>query len=130
MKEHWSSLKTGQQQRGGQPEFILLVDIIEGDRGYRLLCMLPGVDPALVSVEMDGRVLTISGERRFPALEEGERLESVESYHGFFSRQFEIPERADFNTIAARYEDGILEISIHKREAGPSRSIPITAAGD
>ncbi len=128
--EKWQNLKTGQRQSGGQSEFILHVDIIEGNQGFRVLCMLPGVEPDQVSVEMDGRVLTVSGERRFPALEQGERLEIVESYHGFFKRQFKIPERADSNAITARYDDGILEISIPKRDSAPARSIPVTAAGD
>ncbi|HHD64137.1 MAG TPA: Hsp20/alpha crystallin family protein [Desulfobulbaceae bacterium] len=130
MMRNWQNVKTGQRQREGQPEFILPVDIIEGDHGFRMLCMLPGVESDQVSVEMDGNVLTVSGERRFPALEQGERLESVESQHGFFKRQFKIPERADSHAIAARYDDGILEISIPKRDSVPARSIPVNVAAD
>jgi len=130
MMERWRNLKTWQRQGDGQPEFFLPVDIVEGKKGFRLLCMLPGVEPDQVSVAMDGNVLTISGERRLPALEQGERLETVESYHGLFRRQFKIPERADTNAVSARYDDGILEISIPKRDSALARSIPVTAAGD
>jgi HSP20 family protein len=129
MMEKWQNADDSQPRRGGETEFTLPVDIIEGRQGFRLLCMLPGVEPDQVSVEMDGNILTISGERRLPALEEGERLESVESHHGFFRRQFKIPERAEVDAIAARYEDGILEISIPRKDSGPARSIPVTAAG-
>lgn len=128
--ERWKNLKTGQRQNDGQPEFFLPVDIVEGKKGFRLLCMLPGVEADQVSVAMDGNVLTISGERRLPALEPGERLETVESYYGLFRRQFKIPERADTNAVSARYDDGILEISIPKRDSALPRSIPVTAAGD
>lgn len=127
MMEKWQKIDDSQPRRGGSAEFTLPVDIIEGRQGFRLLCMLPGVESDQVSVEMDGNILTIAGERRLPALEEGERLESVESHHGFFRRQFKIPERAEAGAVAARYEDGILEIAIPMKDSGPARSIPVTA---
>ncbi len=130
MRKKWQNVGDDQPGRGRQAEFTLPVDIIEGRQGFRLLCMLPGVEPDQVSVEMDGNILTISGERRLPALEDGERLESIESRHGFFQRQFKVPERADTSAIAARYEDGILEVSIPRKDSGPARSIPVTAAGN
>ena len=130
MMEKWQQIKTGQRQRNEQPEFVLPVDVVEGKQGFRLLCMIPGIEPDQVAVEMNGDVLTISGERRLPALAPEERLELVESHHGFFKRQFKLPERADSNSISARYEDGILEISISKKDSTPARSIPVTVAGD
>lgn len=129
MMGKWKNVKAGQLPGTAKAAFDVPVDIVEGNKGFRLLCMLPGVEPAQVSVDMDGNILTVSGERRFPALEEGERLESVESHHGFFKRQFKIPERTDSNGVTARYEDGILEISIPKKDAGPAKSIPITTTG-
>ena len=122
------NLKTVQYPGSGQVEFIVPVDIVEGNKGFRLLFMLPGVEPDQVSVDVDGTILTISGERRYPALEEGERLESVESHYGFFRRQFKIPAQTDADAIAARYDAGILEIAIPKMDVSPARTIPITAA--
>ena len=62
--------------RGGEPghDWLPLVDVRETGEGYRLDLEIPAVDPKDVSIKLDERVLSISGERPFDAVDEGQRL--------------------------------------------------------
>jgi HSP20 family protein len=73
---------------------------------------LPGVKPEDVDISLHGNVLTISGERK--AEEEAERGGYYIRKHsyGSFSRSFTLPQGTDESKISARYEHGVLEVTV------------------
>ena len=71
---------------------------------------LPGVGLEEVEITLDGNVLTVSGERRKAAAEEGVSYYLNELPYGAFSRSVTVPEGVDADAIKARFENGVLEV--------------------
>jgi len=69
-----------------------------------------------VSIDVDGGVLTLSGERTHTEKTENERYHRIERSYGKFQRSFSLPESTDPSTIQANFENGVLELSIPKAE--------------
>src|SRR5215210_1912615 len=73
---------------------------------------MPGVKPEDVHVAVHNRVLTISGERKVDEVEERAGYYVRELRHGSFQRSMILPEGVDEEKIHARYQDGILEVTL------------------
>ena len=92
------------------------LDVVETDRGFRVVLEIPGSDPSRLSVEVHGRTLTIRGERLPTPGEEG-RFLRVERAVGPFERSLELPDALDPERAEAAYQDGILTVELARREA-------------
>jgi len=101
------------------------VDIKEKDDRFVILADIPGVDPKDIDVTMEQGVLTIKGERETETKEEKENYRRVERTHGSFYRRFSLPDTADAESISAVSKDGVLEITLNKKEAGKPRKIKV-----
>jgi HSP20 family molecular chaperone IbpA len=90
---------------------------------------IPGVDADNdVSVEVDGRNLTVRGERRDEHTREKGTRTLREMRYGSFRRTFRLPERIDAEAITATHDNGVLAIRVPGALGStPSRRIPITA---
>lgn len=102
-----------------------LVDIKEEPDRFVLFADLPGVDPSDVEVLMDKGILTIKGERRGDAADEGERYSRIERRYGSFHRRFALPDSADPDAISASGRDGVLVVTIPKRPETTPRRIQV-----
>ncbi len=102
--------------RSGGSSFQPRVDIVENDNAYELHVAVPGMNKEDFNIEMKDNFLTVSGERKFSSEKKEANWHSIETQFGSFSRSFSLPENADANKIAAKYTNGILEISIPKDE--------------
>jgi len=93
------------------------------DGRYVVRAELPGIDPDRdVEISVSDGVLTISGERRDEHVEKGRS----EFRYGSFVRQVTLPSGAKEEELTARYQDGILEVSVPIEASTPqSRKIPI-----
>ena len=87
------------------------VNISEDDKNYCVDAELPGVKKEDVSVEYINDILTIKAERK----EEKKNYHRIESTYGVFQRSIQIP-NIDYNDIKAKFEDGILKITLPKIE--------------
>ncbi|PJK01210.1 heat-shock protein [Lysobacteraceae bacterium NML91-0213] len=105
------------------------VDIKEETDRFVILADLPGVDPEEVEVLMDKGILSIRGERRSEAREEGATFSRVERRYGSFHRRFALPDSADAEGITASGHNGVLEISIPKRPETTPRRIQVGRPG-
>jgi HSP20 family protein len=87
----------------------------------------PGIDPAKVDVTIDRGVLRISGERLSDLPAERERLNvySRERGVGRFSRAVALPDDVDPAHVKATYRDGVLQVSIARREAAQPKRITV-----
>lgn len=103
------------------------IDIREDDSGFKVLADLPGVDPAAVDITLDKNVLTIRGSRETSSETDEGGFKRRERISGSFTRRFTLPETVNPEAIKARADNGVLEISIPKREEELPRSIAIEA---
>lgn len=108
-----------------QDSFMPNVDVSETDDRFEIAVELPGMKKEDITVDLEKGRLTISGERKFENEEKGKNYHRVESRYGSFSRSFYLPDSINEDTINAKYEDGILSITIEKSEDKVKRSIEI-----
>ena len=102
------------------------VDISEDEDKIRLTTELPGVREDQVSIQMEGGVLTIRGERKFEDEKTGRNFHRVERSYGQFVRSFTRPNNVDREKIRATFSDGLLEIELPKSEDARPRQIKIS----
>ena len=102
-----------------------VVDIEETDKKYIISAELPGLDKDKMKVSVEDGVLMLSGERNLERKVEGKTFHHVERSHGTFSRSFTLPEDADAEKVNANYKDGLLEVSVTKREDAKPKAIEV-----
>jgi HSP20 family protein len=101
------------------------VDIIEEKDRFVLRADAPGVNPDDIEISMENGVLSIAGSREQEKSEEREGLRRIERVSGRFYRRFTLPDTADSENVAARYEKGILEVTIPKQAQVLPRRIAV-----
>ena len=75
-----------------------------------------------VKVLVEGRMITISGERRQQEENRNEKVHRVETFRGRFQRSFWLPEDADAESIRCEHKDGVLTVHIAKKPSEKPRS--------
>jgi HSP20 family protein len=84
----------------------------------------PGLDAAAFDVSVQQNLLSVSGARALPLNEKATYFRQ-ERFDGEFRRVITLPEDVDPGRIEARYRDGVLQISIHRRETAKARQIKV-----
>ncbi len=84
----------------------------------------PGIDPKTLDISIQQNLLTVAGRREIPA-EEQANYYRQERFSGEFRRVIVLPEDIDPERVDARYQDGIVQIGIERREAARPRQIEI-----
>lgn len=97
------------------------VDIKDTADAVIIKAEIPGMKREEISVVYNDNVLTIGGERRHEEKEEGSNYIRLERRYGSFSRSFSLDVPVDQEQIKASYKDGILEITLPKKEAGSKK---------
>lgn len=120
----------GSQQRQAA-EWAPAVDVINRDGNLVVRAEIPGARPEEVDVTVHDRVLTISGERKVEQEEERGGFLVRERRYGSFRRSIQLPEGVDEGDIKARFESGVLEVTLEGAAAvrEPKR-IQIEGRGD
>jgi HSP20 family protein len=101
-------------------------DIVESDTHLLLRADLPGVAEEDIHVELNGDILTISGQRKSEHEARGNGFLRVERSSGSFRRSVRLPEGVDAEGISATFERGVLEVSVPKPEQVKPRKVQIT----
>ncbi len=104
------------------------VNIKETDKAYVIELAAPGLKKDDFNIELENNVLTISYKRQEEKEEEEANYTRREFYFTEFKRSFTLPEDANLEKIDAKYKDGILEITIEKKEEAqvkPKKKISI-----
>lgn len=97
-------------------QFTPAVDIAEENDQYDIQVSIPGMKKSDFNLEISDGRLTISGERKMEEKKEGKNFHSVETHYGSFSRSFYLPEDVEQGNISAKYEDGLLKVTLPKSE--------------
>lgn len=92
-----------------------------------VLALAPGLDPQKLEITVDRGLLVLAGERRSQLPPEGERstIYARERFTGRFRRVVSLPEDADPARVEATYRDGILRVTVAKRESSRPRRIEV-----
>ena len=102
------------------------LDVEENDTGYSVKAEIPGVKKEDIRVEVDGNQVSISAEvKQEREVKEGERVLRSERYFGKVSRSFQLPVAVDESRTTAKYEDGVLTLTLPKQAAPSSRRIAV-----
>jgi HSP20 family protein len=101
------------------------VDIFEHEGNIVLKAELPGVDPKDVDVRLENNTLTLRGERKLDREVKKESYHRVERSYGSFTRSFTLPSVVDQTRIKADFKDGVLQVTLPKREEAKPKSISI-----
>ena len=119
--------KSQQVQATSQQILLLPVDIVEDSNKIQLIADLPGINKEGLGVRVDGNTLTIEGEVK---LDLPTQLESTyaEIRSGFYQRSFTLSRELDENKINAELKDGVLTLTIPKREEAKPRRIEVKVA--
>jgi HSP20 family protein len=110
--------------------WVPAMDLVETDDGFLLTADLPGLRRDDVAIEVADGVLTISGAREFRHETKKGAFHRIERSSGAFSRSLTLPKDIDPELIAARFEDGVLEVRIPKPEERRPRRVEISVADD
>jgi HSP20 family molecular chaperone IbpA len=97
---------------------------------YSCRAILPGVEPSEINVQVEGRFLTIRGERK--SLMAGKQPEWLHSevWYGTFKRTLTVPEAVNLDQIKAEYRNGVLEITAPLATSAMPRKIQVQAAAE
>ena len=106
------------------------VDVKEDSKGYVVTADLPGLSESEVEVTFDDGLLTIRGEKKVERDEKNDTWHIVERSHGSFARQLALPSGVDADKIEAKFDKGVLHITLPKQpvEQTAAKKIAIKTA--
>ena len=101
------------------------VDIYETEGDVILKAELPEVNQKDIDIQVENNTLTLKGERRFEKETKKENFHRIERAYGTFTRSFTLPNAIDQEKIHADYKDGVLKITMPKREETKAKQIKV-----
>ena len=104
------------------------VDIYEHEGNIVLKAEIPGVEPKDVDIRVENNTLTLRGERKLDQQIKRDNYHRVERSYGVFTRSFTLPNVVDQEKIKAEYTDGVLKLTLPKREEAKPKQISINVA--
>lgn len=102
------------------------VDIFENEERFVLEADLPGLQPGDFDLSIENYTLTLRGERKFEKRTEGDNYHRVERAYGAFTRTFTLPSTIDVEGVQAEFKDGVLRVTMPKREEVKPRQVQIS----
>jgi HSP20 family protein len=102
------------------------VDIYETPNELVVKADLPDVNEKDIDVRVENNLLTIRGERKFEKSVSEENFLRVERTYGAFSRSFSLPNTVNAEKIGAEYKNGVLTVTLPKREESKPRQVKVT----
>jgi HSP20 family protein len=105
--------------------FIPPVDIYEDANRLVLKLEVPGIPQEDLQINLENQTLTVKGERKFVKDEKEENFHRIERRYGSFVRSFALPATIETDSAQASYENGVLSIALHKKEAAKPKQLKI-----
>jgi HSP20 family protein len=102
------------------------INVGGSSKSLEIYAFAPGLDIEKLDVQIERGVLAISGERRLENVPEKSTEHIDERFDGQFRRVVSLPDDVDTNAVQAKYRDGVLHISIARKEAAQPRRISIS----
>jgi HSP20 family protein len=114
-------------RRNAEKAWAPAVDIFEDEKEIVIKAHLPEVQEKDVDIRVEDGQMTIKGERKFEHEEKKDNYHRVERRYGSFQRTFALPETVDAEHIVAKYDKGVLKVTLPKveKKAKNARTIPV-----
>ena len=102
------------------------IDVTESDKDYTVHAEIPGVKKDEIHVAIEGNQVTIAAEvKREVDAKEGERVLRTERYYGSVYRSFTLPAELDEAASTAKYDNGVLELTLAKKPQVAGRKLAV-----
>ena len=102
------------------------MDVTENDKEYQVLAELPGVKKEDISITINGNDVAVSAEVKHEKdVESGETVLRAERYYGKIQRAFALGQEVDEATAQAKYNDGVLELTLPKKTAAAAKRLVV-----
>jgi HSP20 family protein len=102
------------------------IDVTEQNGSFKVLAEIPGVKKEDIKVNVDGDQVSITAEvKQEKDVKEGERLVHSERFYGKTSRAFRLGYEIDEAKVQAKYNDGVLELVLPKKQTAAAKQIAI-----
>ncbi len=106
------------------------VDIYEDGNNLVLKADLPDINEKELDLRIENNTLTLRGERKFEKKVEEDNYLRVERRYGSFSRSFALPNTVNTETIKAEYKNGVLTVTLPKREEAKPKQIKVAVTSN
>ena len=103
-------------------------DVFEDRDAIRIVAEIPGVKSKDVEISLENNLLTIRGEKKQENRDESGQVHRYERTYGVFERTFALPSTVNVDKIEARYDDGVLTVTLPKVEQAHPRQIKVKAS--
>ena len=113
----------------GRP-WVPAVDIQETENDLVLKADVPDVDMKDIDVRVENGTLSLRGERKFESETKNGSWHRVERSYGRFERAFALPNTVDFEAVKADYKNGVLTITLPKKEVAKPRQIKVAISNN
>jgi HSP20 family protein len=108
----------------GEPQMRL--DLTEDDKNFFVKAEIPGVNKDDIKVSVEGNQVSLSAEvKKEKEEKEGAKVIRSERYYGCVSRSFTLDESVDQSAAVAKYENGVLQLTLPKKPNGQARLLKI-----
>jgi len=102
------------------------VDVKESEQAYTVSAEVPGVSKEDIQVSIDGNVVTLSAEvKQADTQTSDEKTLRSERYYGSVSRSFQLPAEIDQGQAKAKYDNGVLTLTLPKKQGGSSQRLTV-----
>ena len=104
------------------------MDIYENGDSLVLKAEVPGINPDDVEIRVEDNTLYLKGERKFEKEVKEQNYHRVERSYGTFTRTFSLPNSVDADKVSANYQDGVLTLTMPKKEEAKPKTIKINVS--
>lgn len=113
------------QEPAGARPWVPAVDVLETPHEVVLKADLPEVEMKDINLEIENGTLTLKGQRKFEGETKERGYHRIERSYGSFARSFSLPETVDPEGVKAEYKNGVLTITLPKKELAKPRTIQV-----
>ena len=111
--------------RSAMPGSFPAINVGHTPTSVEVYAFAPGIDPSKVEVTLDHGVLVLAGERAAPEIDDKATTYRSERMFGSFRRAVSLPDDIDAGRVNASYRDGVLHVSIARRESAQPKRITV-----
>ena len=115
----------GRDEALGKGMWTPAVDILETEDAVVVKAEIPGVERDQIAVEIKDGILTLHGERKFEKEVKEENYHRIERAYGTFHRSFSLPSSVEQDKISAKFNEGVLEVTLPKKERAKPKQIKV-----
>lgn len=106
------------------------VDILENENALVLKADLPDVNLKDVDIRLENGTLTLKGERKFEQANENGGYHRIERSYGSFMRCFSLPDSVETDKVKAEYKNGVLTVTLPKKEIAKPKTVKVEVRND